>query len=177
MIVKIIMWTSLILPWITLFAMKKSMIKRYMPVSILAALVVTIFFEIAYVYNWWILKIKIVTWGNITNISFVYGFFLVGTLWIFRLTFGKFWIYFLTNLIVDSLHLYFFQNIFERMGVFTMANVAKWQLLLLMTAVSLFLYTYQRWQETIFQPSRDDAGYFFDKEIEFKSLVREKSKT
>jgi len=177
MMVKIILWTSLILPWISLFAIKKSMVKRFMPVSILSALVVTIFYEIAYVYNWWTIKIKIVSWGNITNVSFVYGLFLVGTLWIFRFTYGKLWLYFTANVIIDSVYIYLINDPLERTGLFTLVNVTKWQLVLLMSGVSLLLYAYQRWQETIFQPSRDDGGYFFDKEIEFKKFSRDKSKT
>jgi hypothetical protein len=174
---KTMLWICLLLPWITLFAMKKLTIKRYMPVTILAALLVTILCEVAYSLHLFEINVKIVPWGNITNISFVYGIFAVGTLWIFRFTFGKFWVYFLTNLIIDSTLIFGLGPWFEQMDMYKPVKLEKWQLLLITTAFALILYAYQLWQEKIFKTSGEDDRYFFDKEIELAKFSRTKSKT
>jgi hypothetical protein len=96
MLKQLILWGSLIVPWLSLLLLKKEIVKRYMPVAIFTALLVTIYNELGYTYQWWVVKERI--FPIITYVPFVYGGFLVGTLWIFHITFGKFWLYLLTNM-------------------------------------------------------------------------------
>ncbi|NEW07000.1 hypothetical protein GK047_13395 [Paenibacillus sp. SYP-B3998] len=157
--------------------MKKTMIKRYMPVTILAALLVTILDEIGYSLHWFEITVSIIPWGYITNISFVYGIFAVGTMWIFRFTFGKFWFYFLTNLLIDAILIFPLGRWFERINFYKPVYLEKWQLLLITTAMALILYVYQLWQESIFKTSREENRYAFNKDIEFTAFTKKKSKT
>lgn len=110
---KIILWSSLILPWLSLFFMKKESIKRYMPVAIFVSLLVTILFEVAYTFKWWVMLDKIAPWGNITNVAFTYGTFLVGTIWIFYFTYRKFWAYMVTNILIDGIFAFGLSRFFE----------------------------------------------------------------
>ncbi|WP_171642680.1 hypothetical protein [Paenibacillus phytorum] len=96
---KLLLWSGFVLPWLSLFLMKKKSIYRYMPVCIFSALLVTIVYEIGYTYKLWILKDAIVPWGYVTNTAFAYGIFLVGTMWVFHFTFGRFWLYVVANLL------------------------------------------------------------------------------
>jgi hypothetical protein len=90
--VKFILLAMLILPWLSLIFINKYSLKRFMPVAILASLLVTIIFELGYVYSWWKVQAELVPWDKITSVPLVYGVFLVGTIWIFRFTFGRtFW--------------------------------------------------------------------------------------
>jgi len=56
---------------------EKKGIKGYISVTIFTTLLVTIIFEIAYTYNWTEIMVKIVPWGNITNVSLAYGSFFI----------------------------------------------------------------------------------------------------
>jgi hypothetical protein len=170
------LWSTLLLPWVSLVFMKKQSIKRYMPVAIFSALLVTIVFEMAHAFKWWEMKEAIVAWGYITNVSFTYGLFPLGTLWIFYFTFKKFWIYFMVNLIIDSIFTFGLNDWFERQGVYTLINFTEWHVFGVMTFLALIIYAYQLWQEGIFKPVHNDGKGIFNKEIELKG-VRKKART
>jgi len=147
---KIILWLSLILPWLSLFLMKKQAIKRYMPVAIFVSLLVTILFEVAHAFNWWVLLDWFVPWGYITNVPFVYGAFLVGTMWIFYFTYQKFWLYLLTNIIIDAVFIFGISHFFEG-RLYRFANMGRWGVFFLMIGLTLIIYGYHAWQEDIFK--------------------------
>ncbi len=148
MFTEIMLWAFLILPWTTLFFMRRETLKRYMPVAILAALIVTIVFEAAYALHWWTMLESIVPWGFITNVSFAYGLFVAGTLWIYAFTFGKLWLYLLTNAAIDALQAFVFHEWFEG-WIYRLDRLNEWQVFLLMIGTSVVLYMYQLWQDGI----------------------------
>lgn len=148
-VIQLFLWSGLIIPWLSLFFIDKHSIKRYMPVAIFVSLLLTILYEIAYTYKWWLLKQYIVPWGYITNISFVYGAFLVGTIWIFRFTYHNFWLYSITNIIVDALFAFGLLQLTEKLGIDQFINLPKYGAYLIMLALSLVIYVYQKWQEEI----------------------------
>ncbi|WP_052486944.1 hypothetical protein [Gordoniibacillus kamchatkensis] len=149
MYAKALMWGMLVVPWISLFVLKPASIRRFMPVSIFAALIVTIVFEIAHAFRWWTIldKAIIVPWGYITNTAYTYGFFLIGTLWIFKFTYRRFWLYMLTNLVIDGVFQFGLDPLFARAGFYRFENITHWQTFLIMIGVAVLLYLYQMWQE------------------------------
>ncbi len=152
MLIKIILWGILILPWISLVWIEKEAIKRYMPVTIFTSLLVTIWFEFGYAYRWWTILERIMPWGFITDVSFVYGPFAVGTIWIFYLTYQKFWIYVLTNIGIDAFFSFLGLTWFvEGMGIATI-NIDRWIIFIIYISFSFVIYGYQAWQEKIFIP-------------------------
>ncbi|MGM0835346.1 MAG: hypothetical protein ACQEV7_04255 [Bacillota bacterium] len=151
MFIKVFLWLSLIVPWLSLFFMKKDSIKRYLPVAILVSLLLTILYEIGYTYDWWVLKDKIVPWGHITNISFAYGLFLISTIWIFHYTYRNFKLYMVTNIIVDAIFNFGVLKLTERFGINKLINMPDWGIYLIMLGLALIIYIYQRWQEGIFK--------------------------
>lgn len=89
---QISLWGMLVIPWLSLFFLKKSSLRRFMPVAIFAALLVMMVFEIGYVFNWWMVHEVIVPWGHVTSFPLTYGTFIPGTIWIYHFTFDKsFW--------------------------------------------------------------------------------------
>lgn len=118
-----------------------------MPVSIFSALLVTIVYEIAYTYKWWILKDAIFPWGYVTNTAFAYGAFLVGTMWVFHFTFGRFWLYFVANLLLDGFFAFLFLRLEEKFGIVELISVKHYHIFLIMTGLSFILYPYQLWQD------------------------------
>lgn len=153
---KAIQYAFLVLPWFSLIFIKKENIRRYTPVVIITALIVTITHEIAYSQKWWILPDFITPWGNITGICYTYGAFLVGTLWIFHLTFKKFWLYALVNLVVDWLWAYPIIHFFESWNIFQYVNFREWNVWMLAFSQALVVYLFQMWFEKTFELRKTD---------------------
>ena len=120
-----------------------------MPAAILGSLLVTIWNEMAYTQNWWDFNIDLIP-IIVTNVSFIYGVFLIGTLWIFYFTYRNFWLYLLTNIAVDGFLAFPANYVFEQIGLYRMMNYSGWYIWLTATALSIVLYVYHRWQEGVF---------------------------
>jgi len=127
--------------------MKKESIKRYIATTIFTSMLVTIVYEIAYVYKWWTLLVPIVPWGNITNVSYAYGTFFIGTLWIFHFTYRKFWLYILTNIVVDGADAFLIRPLMQSRNIIHYTNISKLNLFFVMITLALIAYVFQRWYE------------------------------
>jgi len=146
---QLILWLMLIVPWLTLFFLKKEGIKRYISVTIFTALLVTIVSEMAYTYKWTEIMVKIVPWGHITNVSLAYGSFFITTIWVFYLTFEKFWLYLVTNIVIDGLGAFLITYILELRKISQLVNLSKLSLFLIMVTLSLIAYGFQVWYQKL----------------------------
>lgn len=145
---KLILILMIILPWLSLMFMNKHSIKRFMPVAILASLLVTIIFEIGYLYDWWRILAVLTPWDRITSVPLVYGVFLVGTVWIFHFTFDrKLWVYVVVNLLFDVFYSFIVLNILVGIGIYSLNNMKNFGILMLMFFLALIIYPYQKWQD------------------------------
>ncbi|MUK90643.1 hypothetical protein GMD78_20010 [Ornithinibacillus sp. L9] len=147
---QILLWLMIIIPWISLLFIKKHSLKRFMPVAIFASLLVTIVFEMGYVFEWWIVQEKIVPWGHITSFPLTYGVFIAGTIWIFHFTFNKsFFIYILSNAIVDAIYAFVGLNILIYFGIYELNNMGHFGIFVIMVILAVIIYFYQKWQDNI----------------------------
>jgi len=147
---KLILIIMIIMPWLSLLFMNKHSIKRFMPVAILASLLVTIIFEIGYIYDWWRILVDLAPWDRITSVPLVYGIFLVGTIWIFHFTFDRrFWVYLLINLLFDVFYSFIILNILVSIGIYRLDNMKNFGITMLMIFLALIIYPYQKWQDSI----------------------------
>lgn len=138
----------LILPWITLPLLGKDAVKRFLPASVFISLVVKVESIIAKRRKWWWFYEKINPKLS-GEFPLIWGPFLVGSMWILRLTYGKFFTYLISNLIVDSLFVYPFTSFCKRLGLFSLVRLKKIQLSLLFFFKSLLLYGFQFVKEKI----------------------------
>jgi hypothetical protein len=146
--VKLVLWSFFLLPWISLFFMKNSAIRRYMPVALFATVINTIIYQIAHTYDWWKYQETLFSWDKVAQIHTVYGVFLVGTLWIFYFTFRNFRLYVIVNLIVDCIYSFGFRALWKKLNITTATgNLSSLEGILIMTIISISLYIYQMWQE------------------------------
>lgn len=142
------MWAMLILPWITLFWMKKDAIRRYFPVAIFTSLIMTIYQEVSYTQKFWILNYKIEPFPQtVTFTPFVYGLDIPITMWIFYFTFRRFWIYVTTNVILDAIFAFVMDRFFQAVGVYKLLHTTQFDRFVFMVALSILIYIYQIWQE------------------------------
>lgn len=147
---KFILFIMLILPWLTLLFLNKYSTKRFMPAAILGSLLVTIVFEIGYVYEWWKIQERITPWDVITSVPLVYGTFLVGTIWVFHFTFErKFVVYILTNILVDGFYSFIALKVLVRLGIYRLINMDNLGIFPMMLTIAVFIYVYQKWQDGV----------------------------
>jgi len=136
----------MIIPWFSLPFLGKKSLKRFFPATLFIALVVTIEDVVAKKRKWW-------WWYENIHpklsgiVPFVWGPFIVGSLWILKCTYGKFTKYIILNLIVDSFFTYFLTEWLKKLGIASLVRLKKYQLSLLFLLKSLLLYGFQFFKE------------------------------
>jgi len=142
---QIILWSLLVVPWLSLIFLERSLIRRYMPVALFVTVINTLVYQAAYYYNWW-RESGLFGWDKVANVPWVYSAYLVATIWIFRYTYGRFWLYLIVNLIIDGGYVFGWYPIQIKLGMAS-GWLPNYTTYLMMTAVSLIIYVYQMWQE------------------------------
>ncbi|WNF38389.1 hypothetical protein RJD24_08195 [Bacillaceae bacterium IKA-2] len=152
MLSKIILWALLVVPWSTLFLLKKEDIKRFMPAAIFASYLMIIYNVIANNQNHWVIKEPLIPWLEPLFVSGVLGSFPIITLWIFYFTYGKFWVYLVTNIVLDFMFTFFpIDYLFQgKLGVYELVNITRWERFILFVSLSVIIYGFYKWQEEIF---------------------------
>jgi hypothetical protein len=176
MLNKMIMWSMLIVPWLTLFFMDRQSIKRYMPVAVFTSFMVTVIFEIGHAFDWWVLLDQIVPWGYITNPGYAYGVFPVLTIWIFYFTYENFGVYFITNVVINFVHGFFLNDFFEARQIVRYVNISEFNLFLLGVVQAVIVYVYHRWQERIFKESNKNRIQTNGLEFDLTKWLKQKEK-
>lgn len=152
MLNKIILWTILIAPWFTLFLVKRENIKRFMPAAMCASYLMIIYNVVAKNQKHWVINETLIPWLKPLFVSGVFGAFPVITLWVFHYSYGKFWKYLITNIIIDFIFAvfpihYLFQEV---LGIYELVNITLWERYILFVFFSIVIYGYYKWQEDIF---------------------------
>jgi hypothetical protein len=84
------------------------------------------------------------------EIPLIIGPFFVGSLWILKYTFGKFKLFLLINLIVDSLFTYIGTDWLKKIGYGSLVRLTKLQLSFVFLIKSFLLYGFQLFSEKCF---------------------------
>jgi hypothetical protein len=132
----------LVISWSSAFFLPKKLFVRYSPVAVLASLLVLIECYLAIPFKWWKVNGGVKT-KLFNELSFILGPFFVGTIWIFRLTFGKLWLYLLLNLIMDGLLSFPFNKIFQKLKVYKLINFKPKHIFFTSFAYAIMIYGYQ----------------------------------
>lgn len=148
---------SIYSPWFLLLPLDSQRVKRFMPVGLFVAVLYTVIFQIAEVWNWWDVHEE----NNIfflTNISsFVYGFLIVITIYMFYFTYPNFWLFLIANWIIDFIQaLIISPFIFQKVGLYTMNNMSNFGLFVMIAITVPVVYLYQRWQDSALRQSDND---------------------
>lgn len=137
-------WASLIFSWLSTLFLKKEDLRRYMPVSLFCMLTFTFIFETGITLHWWAIKENFFPLVNMP--VFIYGAYLIGTIWIFKYTYGRFWLFIITNIVLDYFLIFFLLDWFVQRGIWE-SYISHSQVLLITTALAILIYGYQMWQE------------------------------
>lgn len=130
---------QLVLPWVSIVFLPNKSFKQYLPVSLFASILVTGMCLLAVPYKWW--KVK-GGWENkiLNDGSFIFGPFLVGTLWIFHFTFGNLKRYFAVNLLMDSLFSFPLSYLYQKLNLFKLVNFRPKHIFFSFISFSLIIY-------------------------------------
>lgn len=142
---QIILWFTIILPWFTLFLMRKEDVKRLMPVGLFSSLISIIAVEVGQNLGWFVFG---ETAFPLKSPAYIFGLNIVVTMWIFYFFYGRFWMYLIVDAALNVVFIYLFHvYLLGRMGVFHEVGITPWENVLITTAFGILTYGYQVWQE------------------------------
>lgn len=146
---QIILWSLLILPWLSLFFLNMYTVRRYMPVALFMTVIHTLAYQAAHHYGWWKeTGSSLFGWDKIIPVPWVYGAYLVIVIWVFHFTFGKFWKYLIVNILLDGVFMYIVYPVWQRLGLVsgesTLPTIA---IVAMMVGFALIIYLFQLWQD------------------------------
>lgn len=146
MISQLFSWSSFIIPWLTLFLMKREEIRRYMPVGLLASLLTTIIHDAGITFGFW--EVLAPAPPMYEMLPYFYGLIPVLTMWIFKFTNGRVWRYIIVNIILDvGFAFTFLGYILPSLGIYRLVGVTRFQVVLINLVHFSLLYVYQKWHE------------------------------
>jgi hypothetical protein len=151
----LILWIMVFMSCLTLPFLGWKNFKRYLPGTLFMSLLIALESIVAEKLNWWAIYKKIPPYF-INEFAFIVGPFFAGSLWILRLTYGKFKLYLLLNAVVDAIFVYPFYALFEYIGIFKLKKMNNQQLYGLFMIKSLLMYAFQMvWERTVkkYEPS------------------------
>ncbi|RKL65292.1 hypothetical protein CR203_21505 [Salipaludibacillus neizhouensis] len=143
-----------LVPIASLLLIGDKTLRRFLPVALFVTVVNTLIYQAAYHYNWW-REPGLFDWDKVANIPWVYSAYLVATLWIFKLTYGKFTVYLITNLILDGVYIYLWYPIQQKLGLAT-SEMSPDITYLIMIGVALLIYGFQIWYEKDLHSYKDN---------------------
>jgi hypothetical protein len=142
-----------IVPWLTVPFLGVKTFRRFLPSSIFMSLYLIAEGRFAEKKKWWWFPFTVKP-NVLGEMPLIIGPFLVGSLWILKYTYGKFKLYLLINIIVDSLFTYLGLNLFKKIGYVSLVRLTKFQLSFVFLIKTFILYGFQVLYEKCFnQPA------------------------
>ncbi|MEH7119994.1 hypothetical protein V7128_21595 [Neobacillus vireti] len=142
MLSAIIRTVLFLIPWLTSYFIPRNVFKKYTPVATFATLLVIIESMLSIPFKWWTVKGGLLS-KVINDLSFILGPFFVGTIWIFHFTFGKFWMYLLTNTLMDLFLAYPVNWSLQKLKVYKLVNFKPKHIFFTAICFALVIYGFQ----------------------------------
>ncbi len=132
----------ILLSWTTVIFLPKKSFFKYLPVTLFSSIIILTEYLLGGSRNWWKVKGGAKSIAN-NGLTFTFGPYFVGNLWIFHLTYRKPWLYTLLNLTFDYLLAYPFNSFFERVNLYKLNKIKPIHLFLISLFYSLVNYGFQ----------------------------------
>lgn len=142
MLVVLIRTGLFLIPWLTAFFIPKNEFKKYTPVASFATLLVLIQSMLSVPFKWWKVKGGPLT-KIINDLSFILGPFYVGTIWIFRFTYGKLWLYSIANILMDAFLAFPANFVYQKFKVYKLVNFKPKHIFFTSICYAFVIYGYQ----------------------------------
>ena len=143
---QIILWILLIGPWFILPFLESKRVKHFISAAFFTILLTSIFWQVAQVYNWWIIDENLPFLSNVS--AFNYGMLPVVTILVFYYFFENALNFFIANAVIDAIQAFIVSPyIFEKLRFYHMVNMSNFGLFILLIAFVPAIYFYQVWYE------------------------------
>ena len=139
---KIISLSVLIIPWLTVPFIGIRSFVRFLPVATFANLVISVFTVIANRKKWFKNKNPLFSNAPI-DYTYILGAHFIGTLWIFKLTYGSFRKFLITNIVLDWVNIFLFGGFLKKVGIFKMKRMSPSMYWCITVILAVILYGYQ----------------------------------
>ena len=132
----------IIIPWLSVLFMDKKSFVRYLPVASFINLFISVFSVIGNKRRWWINKNPLSP-GNV-DFSYILGPYFVATLWIFKLTYGNFPKYLVTNAIANIINAFLLGSMWEKFDIFKFKKINHtiWYFICVLLSICIYGYQY-----------------------------------
>jgi hypothetical protein len=154
---KVMITLMALLPWLTIPLLRKKTFKRFLPGTLFMCVYLLAEGTLATRRKWWWFSSSIKP-NVLAELPLILGPFFVGSFWILKYTYGKFSIYMLVNLLVDSFFTIFMLNWFKKIGYVTLIRFTRFQLSLLFLLKSILMYGFQYFYEKVFSGWSKNEG-------------------
>ncbi|MEK3857476.1 hypothetical protein [Cytobacillus sp. FSL H8-0458] len=132
----------ILISWATAIFLPKGSLFKYLPVTLFSSLIILTEYLLGGPRKWWKAKGGAKTIAN-NGLTFTFGPYFVGNLWIFHLAYKKFWLYTLLNLIFDYLLAYPLNSFFEKINLYRLNKIKPIHLFLFSLSYSFVNYGFQ----------------------------------
>lgn len=139
-----------VLPWLSIPLIGKNTFKKYGLAAFTMSTYLVLEGRFAEKRKWWWFPYNVKP-NVLAEFPLIFGPFFIGSIWILRYTFGKFKIYFLVNLIIDSLFTYIGMDFFKKIGYVTLVRLTKFQLSVVFLIKTFILYGSQLLYGSLYQ--------------------------
>jgi hypothetical protein len=148
---QLLLWSVFVVPWLTLFLMRKEDIRRFLPVALFSALSSIIIVEIGITLNWWAAN---ETAYPLRTLSYLLGLNPIITMWMMRFLYRKFFLYIAIDAAFNlGFAFVFLGYLLQRRGIYIYTGTGPFFTFFLTTAHGILLYVYHMWQQAIFAHS------------------------
>ncbi|MDT8862851.1 hypothetical protein N0O92_22005 [Alkalihalobacillus sp. MEB130] len=143
---KVFIVAMMFLPWLTMPFIGKQDIRRFYPGAIAMSIYLLIEAYVAENRKWWIFREKLhpKVWGIV---PLIFGPFFVGSIWIFKFTYGRFFRYLFVNLLIDAFFTYIQVPWFTQIKYLSLKKLKKFELSILFLVKSILMYGFQYFYE------------------------------
>jgi hypothetical protein len=139
---KTLSFCTLVIPWLTIPLIGKNTFIRFMPVATFVGYFFGFLSETADNNKWWKVKNPLFP-NNRLDVSYLLGLFFITTIWVFKLTFGNFFKYLVTNIIIDLIFSFPLVKFFTKVGVFEFKKMRPKHFFILSVSMAIIIYIYQ----------------------------------
>lgn len=135
-----------LISWGTLPFLGLKSIRRFLPATIFISFVIMLESYVAKERKWWVFRNKYSRYVT-GETPYIVGPFLSGSLWILKLSYGKFFTYLLLNFCFGLFFVYPFTALTSKFNISRLKKMNPLQLLVLFLAKSFLMYGYQMFIE------------------------------
>ncbi|MEH7116882.1 hypothetical protein V7128_05570 [Neobacillus vireti] len=138
---KLLLLSLLVLPWLTVPLLGRKSFKRFLPTAIFMCTFTKALDFYGEKKNWWKFYGGI---GPLNSMNFMnFGPYLVTSLWVLKMTFGKFPLYMITNTLLHMSFIFGGLKYVKDFKIFSLENLTKFQYMSINLIRALSLYTFQ----------------------------------